>query len=59
MGEGAPGDFFFDFIFAILDLGTSSASSAIQRYRFVHGHVHILSPMPWGLVFELIFAFFN
>ena len=31
--------------------------SAIQRYRFVHGHVHILIPMPWKHRFSLIFAF--
>ena len=30
------------------------AFSAIQRHRFVHGHVHIPIPMPWGHRFSLI-----
>ena len=34
--------------FCISHLGTSSAYSATQRHRFVHGHVHILTPKPWG-----------
>ena len=34
--------------FCIFHSGTSSACSAIQRYRFVHGHVHILIPKLWG-----------
>ena len=42
---------FFDIIFGFFHLGTSRAFSAIQRYRFVHGHVHILIPMPWGHLF--------
>ena len=34
--------------FCIFHLGTSSAYSATQRYRFVHGHVHILTLKAWG-----------
>ena len=52
--KGVP----FDLIFGFFHLGTSRAFSAIQRYRFVHGHVHIFIPMPWGLFFDPIFAFF-
>ena len=44
--------FFIDF--CVFNLGTSSAFSAIQRHRFVHGHVHIPIPMPWGHRFSLI-----
>ena len=33
--------------FCVFHLGTSSAYSATQRYRFVHGHVHILTPKAW------------
>ena len=44
-------------IFALFHLGTSRAFSAIQRHRFVHGHVHILIPMAWEDPFSLIFAF--
>ena len=29
-------------------MGTSSAFSATQRYRFVHGHVHVLTPKARG-----------
>ena len=51
---------FFNFIFCIFHLGTSSAFSATQRYRFVHGHVHILLPRPWGpLFFDFIFCIFH
>ena len=52
-----PRELLFDLIFKFFHLGTSRAFSAIQRYRFVHGHVHILIPMPWGHRFSLIFAF--
>ena len=47
--------FFMDFW--LFNLGTSGAFSAIQRNRFVHGHVHILTPMPWEHYLHLIFAF--
>ena len=35
-----PGDLFCQAHVDIFHLGTSSAFSATQRYRFVHGHVH-------------------
>ena len=46
-----PKGVLFDLIFGFFHLGTSRAFSAIQRYRFVHGHVHIFIPMPWGHLF--------
>ena len=36
-------------------MGTSGACSATQRYRFVHGHVHILIPKPWGPRFCILY----
>ena len=47
--------FFADFW--VFNLGTCSAFSATQHQRFVHGHVHILIPMPWEHRLSLIFEF--
>ena len=49
-GRG-PRKLIFDLIFGFYHLGASRAFSAIQRHRFVHGHVHIFIPMPWGPLF--------
>ena len=45
---GAPSSDFATPFTPLFHLGTSSDFSAIQRYRFVHGHVHILIPKLWG-----------
>ena len=49
-----PGIYFLTSFFHFFNLGTSSAFRAIQRHRFVHGHVHIPVPVPWGHRFSLI-----
>ena len=53
--HGLGASFFADF--CVFNLGTYGAFSAIQRHRFVHGHVHILIPMAWEHRFLQIFAF--
>ena len=47
----APGralETLIDPIYAFFHLETSRAFSVNQRYRFVHGHVHISTPRPVG-----------
>ena len=57
---GAPSSDFATPFTPLFHLGTSSDFSAIQRYRFVHGHVHILIPKLWGPFFGgFIFCIFH